>query len=241
MTVHWLAVPLAALTVASTLLGGTFALRLGDRIQTLIAFSGGIVVAVALFDVLPEALDAVGDSRRVTLLVGAGFLLFFLAQRILVLHHRDEADQAQAHARVGALGAAGLSAHSFLDGLAIGLAFGLSTGTGLLVFLAVVAHDFADGLNTVSFVLRQGDDRRRARLWLRIDALAPLVGAVVGSLLSVSEYALGHLLAVYAGVFLFMGATDLLPEAHAHPSWRRVALTVVGFSATFGIAWAAAR
>lgn len=236
---HWVAIPVASLTVLSTLLGGMLAFRLGKEIHTLIALSGGIVVAVALFDVLPEAMNAVGDARRVTLLVGAGFLSFFLAQRLLVLHHRDEPDQAQAHARVGALGAAGLSAHSFLDGLGIGLAFGLSTGTGLLVFTAVIAHDFADGLNTVSFVLRQGDDRIRARRWLTVDALAPLVGAVVGSLIETSEYALGHLLAVYAGVFLFIGASDLLPEAHEHPSWRRVALTVLGFCGTFGIAWAA--
>lgn len=236
---HWLAIPLASLTVLSTLLGGRLAFRLGHQMEALIALTGGIVVAVALFDVLPEAIDTVGDPRRVTMLVGAGFLFFFLAERVLVLHHRDEPDQAKAHARIGVLGAAGLSAHSFLDGLAIGLAFGLNTGTGLLVFMAVVAHDFADGLNTVSFILRQGDDRKRARLWLRIDALAPFVGAIAGSLLNTSEYTLGHLLAVYAGFFLFMGATDLLPEAHTHPSWRRVGLTVVGFCSTFGIAWAA--
>jgi ZIP family zinc transporter len=235
----WIAIPLAGLTVISTLLGGYFAFRVGKEIHTLIALSGGIVVAVALFDVLPEAMDAVGDSRRVASLIGAGFLGFFLIQRLLVLHHRDEPDEAKAHARVGALGAAGLSAHSFLDGLAIGLAFGLDTSTGLLVFMAVVAHDFADGLNTVSFVLRQGDDRLRARRWLIVDALAPLLGAIVGTLVNTSEYALGHLLAVYAGVFLFMGASDLLPEAHAHPSWRRVALTVVGFCGTWAIAWAA--
>jgi len=235
----WIAIPLASLTVLSTLLGGAFALRLGNRIHTLIALSGGIVVAVALFDVLPEAIDSVGDSRRVVTLVGAGFLAFFLAQRLLVLHHRDEAEEARAHARVGALGAAGLSAHSFLDGLAIGLAFGLGSATGLLVFMAVVAHDFADGLNTVSFVLRQGDDRRRARHWLYVDAVAPLLGAIVGTLLDASEHTLGHLLAVYAGVFLYLGASDLLPEAHAHPSWQRVALTVFGFCGTFGVAWAA--
>jgi ZIP family zinc transporter len=237
--VPWIAIPLAGLTVVSTLLGGTFALRVGKEIHTLIALSGGVVVAVALFDVLPEAMTAVGDPRRVAGLMGAGFLTFFLAERFLVLHHRDEPEQAKAHARVGVLGAAGLSAHSFLDGLAIGLAFGLNNGTGLLVFTAVIAHDFADGLNTVSFVLRQGDDRRRARRWLRIDAAAPLAGAIVGTLLNTSEYALGHLLAVYAGVFLFMGATDLLPEAHEHPSWRRVGLTVLGFGGTYGIAWAA--
>ncbi len=232
----WLAIPLAGLTVLSTLAGGLVALRLHRDLQTAIALTGGIVVAVALFDVLPEAMEAVGDADRVAALIGAGFLAFFLAERALVLHHRDEPELARAHGQVGAFGAAGLSLHSFVDGLGIGFAFNLSTSTGLLVFLAVISHDFADGLNTVSFVLRQSADRRRAVRWLTVDAAAPLAGAIVGSFLSVSESTLGHLLAVYAGFFLFMGATDLLPEAHEHPSGRRVVLTVAGFVAVFGVA-----
>jgi ZIP family zinc transporter len=207
----------------------------------LIALTGGIVVAVALFDVLPEAIESLGDGRRVAWLVGGGFLAFFLVERALVLHHRDEPEQARAHAQVGVLGAAGLSAHSFVDGLGIGLAFQVDTATGVLVFVAVVSHDFADGMNTVGFILRQGADRARALRWLAVDALAPLLGAVVGTQVAVSEFALGHLLAVYAGFFLFMGATDLLPEAHEHPSRARVALTTIGFAATFGVAWLATR
>lgn len=229
----WIAIPLASLTVVSTLIGGFVALRLRRDLTTLIALTGGVVIGVALFDVLPEAIDAVGNSGRVTELVGAGFLFFFLAERLLVLHHRDEPEQARAHAQVGALGAAGLSMHSFIDGLGIGLAFGINTTTGLLVFVAVFSHDFADGLNTVSFILSQSDDRRKAVRWLAVDALAPLLGAIVGASLSISEYALGHLLALYAGFFLFMGATDLLPEAHQHPSRLRVALTAGGFGAIF--------
>jgi ZIP family zinc transporter len=142
---------------------------------------------------------------------------------------------------VGALGAAGLSLHSFLDGLGIGLAFHLNDATGFLVFLAVVTHDFADGMNTVSFVMQQSADRTNARRWLALDALAPLIGAATGSAIDVSERHLGYVLALYAGFFLFMGATDLLPEAHTHPSWQRVALTVAGFVATFAVAYAAAR
>ena len=111
------------------------------------------------------------------MLAGAGFVAFFLAERVLVLHHRDDPDQARAHHQVGTLGALGLSAHSFVDGLGIGLAFGLDTATGVLVFIAVISHDFADGLNTVSFVLSQSEDRRKAKRWLAIDAVAPLVGA----------------------------------------------------------------
>jgi ZIP family zinc transporter len=86
-------------------------------------------------------------------------------------------------------------------------------------------------------VLRQSGDRSRAIRWLAVDAAAPLVGAVVGSALTVSEASLGQLLAVYAGFFLFMGATDLLPHAHEHPSAKRVALTVAGFAAIFAVSF----
>jgi len=237
----WIAIPLAALTTVSTSLGGWLAIRVRRELHTLIALTGGIVVAVALFDVLPEAIDAVGNARHTTWLVGAGFLAFFLAERALVLHHRDDEEQARAHHHIGVLGAAGLSVHSFVDGLGIGLAFHLSTGTGLLVFVAVVSHDFADGMNTVSFILRQGGGVRSALRWLALDAAAPLAGAVVGSAIAISEHHLGYLLAVYSGFFLFMGATDLLPEAHEHPSRTRVGLTVLGFVATAGIAYAASR
>jgi ZIP family zinc transporter len=132
----WIAVPLAGITVLSTL-----------ELMTAIALTGGIVVAVALFDVLPEALQTL-EPRDALALVGAGFVLFFLAERALVLHHRDEPHQARAHAQVGALGAGALSIHSLIDGLGIGLAFQVSTATGILVFIAVVSHDFADGMNT---------------------------------------------------------------------------------------------
>jgi ZIP family zinc transporter len=233
----WIAIPFAVLTTVSTLLGGLVALRIRNQLTTLIALTGGIVVAVALFHVLPEAFEAVGNAQHVAWLVGAGFLAFFLAERALVLHHRDDPDQARAHHHVGALGAGGLSLHSFIDGLGIGLAFHLDTSTGLLVFLAVISHDFADGMNTVGFILRQGGQVRTAVKWLALDAVAPLAGAFVGAAISVSEHSLGLLLAVYAGFFLFMGATDLLPEAHEHPSVRRVALTVAGFVATAGIAY----
>jgi len=231
----WLALAFASGTVLSTLAGGLLGLRLAHSLPAAIALTGGVVVAIALFDILPEAIDAVGDPHRVGGLVALGFLAFFLAERALVLHHRDETDQARAHHRIGALGAAGLSAHSFIDGLGIGLAFGLDTKTGVLVFLAVVAHDFADGLNTVNFVLSQSNDRRAARRWLAVDALAPLAGAAVGASLSVSDHTLGGALAIYAGMFIYMGATDLLPEAHSHPSMRRVALTVAGFAAMYGV------
>jgi zinc transporter ZupT len=229
----WVAVPLAGLTVIATLIGGSFALRLHRELKTAIALSGGIVVAVALFDLIPEAFDAIGDGRRVTTIVGAGFVLFFVAERFLVLHHRDEPEQARAHGQVGALGAGALAFHTFTDGLGIGLAFGLDTTTGILVLIAVISHDFADGINAVTFVLSQGGSRRAALRWLVLVAVAPLFGALVGSAIDVSERTLAYLLALYAGIFLYIGATDLLPEAHSHPSWRRMVVTLAGFAGVF--------
>ena len=231
------AIPLSFLTVLAILAGGWLALRLAHTLPTVLALSGGIVVAVSLLEVLPEAVESIGEPHDALPLVAAGFVAFFLVERVLVLHHRDDPDEARTHSHVGVVGALALSVHSFTDGLGIGLAFGLGTETGLLVFLAVLTHGFADGLNTVSFVLGQSGDRRQATRWLRIDAIAPLLGATVGSLISVSDQTLGHLLAVYAGFFLYMGATDLLPQAHSHEagSWRRVALTVAGFAAIYGV------
>lgn len=234
------AIPLAGLAVVAILGGGAIALRLQHSLPTVIALSGGVVVAVALLELLPEAIEGVGEAHDAVPLVALGFVLFFLLERVLVLHHRDDPEQARSHGRVGALGALGLSLHTFTDGVGIGLAFSVNTETGLLVLLAVVSHGFADGLNTVSFVLSQSGDRSRAKRWLRIDAFAPLAGAAVGSLIAVSETTLGYVLALYAGFFLYMGATDLLPAAHDHEhdgegSVLRAALTVAGFAAIYAV------
>jgi ZIP family zinc transporter len=235
-----LAIPLACLTVLGTFAGGWLAFRLSDSIPTVMALTGGVVVAVALFDVLPEGVDHLGDASDAASLVAVGFLAFFLAERVLVLHHRDDPAEARSHHQVGVVGALGLSVHSFIDGLGIGLAFGLDASTGVLVFIAVISHDFADGLNTVGFVMSQSGDRSLASRWLTIDAFAPLAGAIVGSLISVSDHTLGYLLSVYAGFFIYMGAVDLLPEAHAHASWQRIGLTVAGFALIYATSLIAA-
>ena len=198
-------------------------------------------MAVALFDVLPGG-DRRGGRRASASAASRGSASSSSSSRyrLLVLHHRDPDEQAKGHAQVGALGAAGLSIHSFVDGLGIGLAFNLSTATGLLVFVAVVSHDFADGLNTVSFVLRQGGTIERARAvgWPSTRSLRCSARSSARSCSTSPSEQLGTLLALYAGFFLYMGASDLLPEAHEHPSWRRVGLTVTGFAVIFAISLA---
>jgi ZIP family zinc transporter len=221
----------ALLAVVSTLTGGLFAMRLRTRATAIMAFTGGVVLGVALLDVLPEAADRIASPGLLGGLVGAGFLWFFVLSRLIVLHHRDEPEIAAGHPQVGALAAGALSFHSLQDGFALGASFVVSPALGVAVAIAVIGHDFADGMNTVTFVLSQRGELSSARRWLAVDALAPAVGALVGSFVAVSDHVAGIGLAIYCGIFLSIGAGELLPEAHEEPDAGRVALTLLGFAA----------
>lgn len=229
---HGLGPVLSLFTVASTLIGGLVAIRLKHRLGGAMAFTGGVVLGVSLLDITPEAIDniGVGGGRTFGLAVGLGFLGFFLLSRAAVLHHRDDPELAAGHARVGALGAGILSFHSFLDGFGIGAAFAFSPTVGVAILIAVVSHDFADGMNTVTFVLSQDGTVGRARGWLVTDALAPVAGAIAGSFVQVEAHPFGIGLAVFAGIFLAIGTGELLPAAHSEPSMARIGLTLAGFA-----------
>ena len=222
---------LALFALGGSVLGGIIALRLRHRLPATMAFTGGIVLAVALLDVLPEAIEALDEPQLVGALVMLGFLWFFLLERVVVLHHRDTTETAQQHAPVGSAAAAAIALHAFVDGFGIATAFAESTRLGVIFLAAVVAHDFADGMNTVTFVLAQGGTVERARRWLGLTAAAPVLGALVGSFFDLSERTLGYGFALYTGVFLAIGASELIPEAHDEPSAPRVALTLAGVAA----------
>jgi len=215
-----MAILFASLTFVSTCFGGVAAIRLRDRLHLLLGFSSGAVIAVVLFDVLPEIFDFRGTGTPLMAIVAVGFLAFFSLERITALHRsREHTHRTGVHpGEFGIIAAAGLSLHSFLDGFAIGVGFATSTRIGLLISLAVIAHDFSDGLNTVTVVLAHENPVRRAVQWLMIDAVAPIAGAASALLFRFSEILLPWLLAFFAGSFLYIGASDLLPEAREHDS-----------------------
>ena len=221
----------------STMLGGSLALKLRNNLYLILGFSAGAVVAVAFFDLMPEALNLAGKTYQLSTVltfVALGFFSYLFLDRILLLGHSHghEAENAHAHAdgeSRGAVRAASLSVHSFLDGIGIGLAFQVNAAVGLVVAAAVLAHDFSDGINTVNVVVRHGGEYKKALRWLLIDAIAPVIGVLVTMLFTISEDSLGLLLAVFAGFFLYIGASDLIPESHhQHPKILTTFMTLLG-------------
>ena len=228
---------------AATLFGGLFALRFKDKLHLILGFSAGAVVGVALFDLLPEAISLVNKAQHsisfTTALVGLGFVAYMILDRLILFHnHHNAPDCANSHHHKhgnGVLGASSLAVHSFLDGVAIGLAFQVSAAVGIIVAVAVLVHDFSDGINTVGFIMRAVGSRRRAFSWLLLDAIAPVAGVISTMFFAVSGGTLGIILSIFCGFFLYIGASDLLPESHhEHPVFATTLMTVLGIAVLYG-------
>lgn len=227
--------PLAFAAFAATLAGGGLALALRDRLHLVLGFSAGAVIGLAFFDLLPEAIENAGpvDPRTMLVLAACGFFFYTLLDRMMP-HGHDHAGGHAGHRRRGWLGAGSLSIHSFLDGFAIGVAFQVSQAMGAVVAVAVLVHDFSDGLNTVNVVVKNGGDRKSALRWLFVDAAAPVAGAAVSLLIPFPEQSVSIVLAVFSGFFLYIGASDLLPESHhAHPRFLTTLFTFLGAATLF--------
>ena len=170
---------IASAAFVATFIGGSFALKFRDQLHLILGFSAGAVAGVALFDLLPEAIDLgtkYHAASTVALFIALGLFGYLILDRLILLHTPEEDDE-HVHGSRGSFGALTLSGHSFLDGVAIGVGFQASAALGVIVTAAVLTHDFSDGINTVNLVLRNGGSWKKAFRWLLVDAAAPVVGA----------------------------------------------------------------
>jgi ZIP family zinc transporter len=219
---------LALCATAATMTGGLLALKLAERLPLVLGFSAGAVIGVAFFDLAPEAIAAgrgVYDARSLLAVAAAGFFLYVVIDRLVARHDCE----GEPNMTRGLIGAASFSAHSVLDGFAMGIALQAGSQVGLIVATAVLAHDFADGLNTVNVVSKNGGGRGWALRWLAMDAAAPLLGAALSLLVRPRPDLLALLLALFCGFFLHIGASGLLPESHrARPRLSTTLATLAG-------------
>ncbi len=198
----------------STLVGGAIIVKFRKYLPFFFAFAAGSLIAVSFLDLLPESLELAGSVnipvRYVMITVVLSFFLYSLIERFLLTHHIGDHDD---HNHImGPIGAGSLILHSFLDGAAIGAAFRINASVGLIVALAVIFHDFTDGINTVTLMLKNKQHIKRTITFLVFDALAPFVGILATTTINISESVLAIMLAAFVGEFLYIGASTLLPE-----------------------------
>lgn len=221
-------------TFISTLAGGLFGIKNRDKLHLIMSFTAGVIMAVCFFDILPEIFRLTTehefDIQIPLIFIIVGFLAFHILEKTAIIHHGHEEEYADhRHPTVGVIAALGLSFHSFLDGVGIGLGFHVSPHLGITIALAVIAHDFSDGLNTVTLMLVHKNTLKSALKFLILDATAPVVGALSTLLFTISENILVLYLGFFMGFLLYIGASDLLPEAHSkHSSFRMLGLTMLG-------------
>ena len=225
---------LSIATFISTLSGGLVGLKNKDRLHRLLGYTAGVLMGVVAFDLLPEIFKNLnrnhqGPTKAMIALV-CGFLVFHIIEKTILIHHTNEAEyEVHHHPQVGVASALALSGHSFLDGVGIGLGFQASNTVGIAVAIAVIAHDFTDGLNTVNLMLLNNNKSRKAFLYLLMDAIAPVIGVASTLLFKLSDNMLTLYLGFFAGFLLYIGASEILPEAHSeHSSYRTIGLTIVG-------------
>lgn len=212
-----------------TYIGGYLASKITDGKHLLIAFSAGAVLAVALFDLLPESFELLKNINITTVLVAIGFSAYFLLNNrfAITAHKEDDVCHNDSHHHHHDFNILSLSLHSLFDGLAIGFAFQASSAIGLTVALGVLAHRFSDGINTVAFSNRNGYDT--AWKWIHLNAIAPVIGILAGSFIHMPANILGYVLGCSAGLFLYISASDLVPECHhGHPKLMTSVSFLVG-------------
>lgn len=234
-----MAIIFTILTFVSTFLGGLVGLKYKDKLHLILGFTAGVLLGVVAFDIFPELIALLNQTGvRPIMAMGAlvaGFLIFHILEKLLIIHHAHEQEfVSHKHPTVGVLSALALSGHSFLDGVGIGLGFQISSGVGIVIALAVISHDFSDGLNTVSLMLAHKNTADRTKKLLFLDAIVPILGVLSTLLFTVPDKMLVIYLGFFAGFLLYIGAADILPEAHAqHPSRLTILMTIVGVAFIF--------
>jgi ZIP family zinc transporter len=138
-------ISIAVLVFLATFIGGTLALRYRDKLHLVLGFSAGAVLGVAFLDLLPEAITLSGDTFVVPYIILGAVLFYMVIDRVFLKHghthhHEDETDHVHENENRGLLRASSLVVHSFIDGLAIGFAFEVSSAVGFVVAVAKSAQ-----------------------------------------------------------------------------------------------------
>jgi zinc and cadmium transporter len=202
-------------------------------VRPLVAFAAGSLLGGALLHMIPEAAAGGGRGPGPYLSVLAGFALFLAVEQLLHWHHCHRA-AAECRQPLGLLMLVGDALHNFLGGLAVGAAFVADVRVGLTTWLAAAAHELPQELGDFGVLVHAGWPRGKALAFNALSASTFLLGGLIAWSVS-ARMDTRWLLGLAAGSFLYIGASDLVPEVNRQRDLRVGVLHLVAFVAGAGL------
>lgn len=223
-----------------SLLAGRSTVRKWSRY--LVSYAAGALLGAAFFDLLHEAIDEFPDSITFTFTwVMVGFLMFFLIERLLLWHHHNHSESQHADQPVlGPLIIIGDAIHNLIDGMVIGASFLVNPALGVTTSVAVFAHELPQEIGDFSILIHSGMARKKIVLWNLLGAFISPIGTILTFwAVSFVEGLELPLLGLSAGMFIYIAASDLVPEIHQEKKtstmvWQ-LALLVLGILTIVGV------
>lgn len=217
------------------LIGGVIFLVKKEWARTLcryaVPFAAGVLLAVSLLHLLPEAVHQVGELAYLIVLI-ALLASFFFEQYFAHLHHHEDRKHTMVKASVP-LVIFGDTIHNFIDGVAIASAYLVDPYFGVVIALATFLHETPHEIGDFGVLMSAGWSRGKTFLANLFSASATFPGALlVFFVIRDGQEEIGILLAISAGIFLFLGASDFLPEVGEEergvPAWKKFILLLIG-------------
>jgi len=198
-----------------------------------VSFSAGALLSLAFFHLIPEALEF-NPTNALYAAVGA-FVFFYLLEQQIMMHSCEEEKCSHHHVdkSKGLVGMWGILLHSLVDGALIGTGFEVNFTLGLVTALAVLVHKIPDGLSVSTIMLHSGFTKKETSRNSTFVALATPIGATFAYFLlkNVSPELIGLALGFSAGTFLYISASDLIPETHENVNLYNGVFVILGIVA----------
>lgn len=177
----------------------------------LVSFAAGVLLAVAFFDLIPEAMHEAGENEFMSFVL-FGFILFFLAERFIRIfhHHHEHGDKPSTY-----LVLIGDGVHNFIDGVVITASFLTSIPLGITTSIAVAAHEIPQEIADMGILLANGLSKKKALFFNFLSALTAILGAIIAYFFAdFIQQNVYIFLALTAGFFIYISASDLIPSLH---------------------------
>ena len=218
-------------TIIDSLVGlvGVFTLRMNQKnlekiLLALVGFSAGALLGGAFFHLLAESIEPLGIQTTFVWLF-VGFILFFFIERFLHWHHCHEGN-CDTHP-VTSLILIGDGVHNFIDGLVIAASFLVSIELGAITTAVIIAHEVPQELGNFAVLIHGGFDRVKALVFTFISQITCVAGGLVGFLIAGQSGLTNFLLPFAAGGFIYIAASDLIPELHKETNTKKLVASFV--------------